>query len=1423
MIAMCIYPVLGIGRLTSFGSNSFAKKSLKDRVVIAFYACVLLPIAVGSAIGVVLLVFNNYEKRAKMVVSKIQKRLEKKHDVILGNELGRLLYDDTYPMKIDEVETYVNSEGVVSLLYSPFRPDLIDSDEKDGKVMCETCDTRGFHVLAKKGLEQCIDCCRLQALKDRVKIFEENAKHKEMMQSMKIEERKKLREQKRKEKEEMKQNIQRIQDAIDNKYKVGDYHGTLVAIDEMMEVIPKGRHPPFDVFKAKCFFHLKEFAQAEFHGTKALTRIETVDAFWFTCKGMVGQSKLEQAARLCKKGLKKHSKNKELEQLLKFIEVELWAIKKAKEIHIDEYITNAKVQLNGLLTALRLIIFGDPAKKRLSKKRRATLAEQQLLVHQHEALGEAATKVQKVVRGKAGRKKAGEKKEIKMIRDRSRKISDAHIQMKRPRLKRRTILEHMEVQAQLIQIGGLPDISAPLIKISQEDEHKVDEDEGNGEKKKSLEVLRVKKLKNVVRQTDINNVALEFRKREDNRYDTIVLTATDLWLDKMEPFGSVRIPGAAMRRFADREEIVKFPLTIGSVPTGAYVVFSFTLLSAAEGRYTRKVLGAILPLQKRFKTLLRKRPFEVRRQEETFKAYAVTEFDVRDETQTKPYKKVSDVHETVNKILFSKSRDVHQMQMRQNEFQKLFADLEVTGIDPVVAFQGFSLRRKKSTSLDMAQSSGQQRKLLSWHDFRKKIIPKLATTYYPNLAEKQAIAKYCRNNLIEKLPCFESFRQKSRLIQEQKAMNATIGIDTTNIFERRKYQRAAKIIQRNFRIWWKTVRKKQLDAAIKIQRWLKQFNIRAKWHSTTKRLVQELKAVIIIQRTWRSFLAWRQADFVRAEAAVLALCHTSNPQKRDTVVQDESELRKIAMKIAEEQALSKFVDDFAFGVEDLFDDDDDDEAEDKDHDIEEGKLLAKFSNLDDQNEASKRSAFFKSLVTNNKGDPVEALKEFQRYVDDKYKTMLSFKDVSKDICEIIAKIKRKRMEKENAKRGKINWRETDNIIEFTGMLWDFYCLWSIALDQTPVKAWIKQLGSNFVFAFETALEIPQFRLTMSCPIDYTGTYLGATGNASNISNTSTSNTTGGVYNTTSWSNISNVSNTSNSTGSPLITSQRCSLFPIYYWFCLALALVYPFASYYGILCIQKDTLGLVVIDGKKRPADFWTPMGLYIFFMETIDAYFMMGMTLTFISSFACDYTDPSNIYMYVDPRVKCFSDPMHFIYMGGSALSLLLFYPMASLLSPQFQFYNHALDVKFNPTYLIMESQTNLILSTLAVVYRWSESGLPIVLPLLIVSVVQSIIYRFFSPLLNEGIDSIMTTIHLVLAVTAITGILHNFKVSEIISLTVFIILILLVLLRAATIYIYKRMHPNNKVADVESTRSVRRVPDSVENTDRNKEAKPK
>lgn len=89
---------------------------------------------------------------------------------------------------------------------------------------------------------------------------------------------------------------------------------------------------------------------------------------------------------------------------------------------------------------------------------------------------------------------------------------------------------------------------------------------------------------------------------------------------------------------------------------------------------------------------------------------------------------------------------------------------------------------------------------------------------------------------------------------------------------------------------------------------------------------------------------------------------------------------------------------------------------------------------------------------------------------------------------------------------------------------------------------------------------------------------------------------------------------------------------------------------------------------------------------------FSFPMFKTCIDAFACDYSIKP-ITLYQETTLQCFIRP-HSGYLAIAIICLLIFYPMLSFLYPNLQFQNRALDLRYDPTYLVVAMQIKLVVA---------------------------------------------------------------------------------------------------------------------------------
>ena len=143
---------------------------------------------------------------------------------------------------------------------------------------------------------------------------------------------------------------------------------------------------------------------------------------------------------------------------------------------------------------------------------------------------------------------------------------------------------------------------------------------------------------------------------------------------------------------------------------------------------------------------------------------------------------------------------------------------------------------------------------------------------------------------------------------------------------------------------------------------------------------------------------------------------------------------------------------------------------------------------------------------------------------------------------------------------------------------------------------------------------------------------------------------------------------------------------------LALAVLVTLSLKY----LKKGTLGINPKDGTD--ASFPSLQ----FFLSKLCQLLGKSMYFTIIcsllSALACDFSE-SEDKLIANEEIKCFSED-HSLYFSASLLLFLIYYPLATLLYPNVQYQDRALDIKFDSTFLVLESQGKLLIASFGVFF---------------------------------------------------------------------------------------------------------------------------
>ena len=494
--------------------------------------------------------------------------------------------------------------------------------------------------------------------------------------------------------------------------------------------------------------------------------------------------------------------------------------------------------------------------------------------------------------------------------------------------------------------------------------------------------------------------------------------------------------------------------------------------------------------------------------------------------------------------------------------------------------------------------------------------------------------------------------------------------------------RAAKIIIKAIRRW-RIRTNAELKAATKIQGWYRRFRLINMMYKTAKWLPVKIQCALTIQRAFRNYVVRKEADQTIANLRLLRRLEMIQ-QEREEAAQAEREAaeEERKRKLAREKAVQKFKKSKMLAIvnwmhhDDEEDDDDEEEEKEKDKEVEGLDLLG----------------------TKNDESMIRSVKAI---VCRRLENRRPWRVVSEQIIESLDSTK-----PAQGPWGKLSQEQ-------------LHVDWSVFCNKMAVVAFIKEIYQYASLALGNSL-FEEFSATNLLKETIKENVFSSNSSESLDLLDLVNRTSAGadILNTTMGAKIVNV----------LIAIPQFSFanlsFPFVLGVSVFISCIFPIIVQRGIRRAKKGLLG---IDEKThRVAAIWSQEGLYNALLLFIQDYCFFGVMLTLLATFACDYTNPQNLFLKRDPAVTCFDSVwgLHTFYMMLAFLSVICFYPMMTLLCPQFQLQNKALDVKMLPGFIILSQQAQLFVAGVAVFFAdtdWTLVLLPeaFVLSALIVSAV--------------------------------------------------------------------------------------------------------
>eukprot|EP00828_Plagiopyla_frontata_P045261 TRINITY_DN7692_c0_g1_i1.p1 TRINITY_DN7692_c0_g1~~TRINITY_DN7692_c0_g1_i1.p1 ORF type:complete len:228 (-),score=16.55 TRINITY_DN7692_c0_g1_i1:75-758(-) len=184
--------------------------------------------------------------------------------------------------------------------------------------------------------------------------------------------------------------------------------------------------------------------------------------------------------------------------------------------------------------------------------------------------------------------------------------------------------------------------------------------------------------------------------------------------------------------------------------------------------------------------------------------------------------------------------------------------------------------------------------------------------------------------------------------------------------------------------------------------------------------------------------------------------------------------------------------------------------------------------------------------------------------------------------------------------------------------------------------------------------------------------------------------------------------------------------------------------------------------------------------------------TILFVGSVRC--------VQETDTDVVCLGDT-HIIYMCLSIMGLALYYPISTFLYPNLQFQDKGLDLKYNPSYLVLLIQLKLIISGSDSFFKsFDGSKLPVIIQLIIqlCSMLSlSFLCLKYKPCLISIINLLDACLYLIIATICIASIIVVFN-SDLSLYCLIGFILLSIILVVITIIIWKKNNKRHQIVPI-------------------------
>ena len=171
-----------------------------------------------------------------------------------------------------------------------------------------------------------------------------------------------------------------------------------------------------------------------------------------------------------------------------------------------------------------------------------------------------------------------------------------------------------------------------------------------------------------------------------------------------------------------------------------------------------------------------------------------------------------------------------------------------------------------------------------------------------------------------------------------------------------------------------------------------------------------------------------------------------------------------------------------------------------------------------------------------------------------------------------------------------------------------------------------------------------------------------------------------------------------------------------FWICIGASFIFLLLVIPAFRYIKKGRLGLNE-DLTEAPV-----LSFQFFLTKLISLFgstFYLTVIASMLSAFSCTYSN-NEWHLLRDSSVVCFSNE-HVVYFILAIACLVFYYPLATLLYPNIAYQDKALDLKFDTTFLVIESQGKVLIAGF---YAFFAKEIYIWLQLIVSILVSSLLF---------------------------------------------------------------------------------------------------